>query len=164
MHIHRFVLLFSAGLFIMFCTALHAQQKAMSFTDAAAAGIRVSELDSVYTSAVHTDKSKAVFRSKKMQRKMAAAYTGMLTDLGQFLHKNGFRWEKQTRCFNRIYFSPEGKIEYFLFDFGGKPEDRPSAEKQAEFTGLLRLFIQDFRLPLSAPVKFAQCSPVVYNP
>lgn len=151
-------------LFILFCNAMQAQQKAMSFTDAVTQGIWVSELDSVYASALHTDRSKAVFRTKKMQRKMLAAYTGMLSELGQFLHKNGFRWEKQTRCFNRVYFSPEGKIEYFLFDFGGKPEDRPSVEKQAEFTVLLRLFIQDYRLPLSAPVKFAQCSPVVYMP
>ena len=63
----------------------------------------------------------------------------MLQDLGVFLKSNNFTWEKLTRCFNRIYFSPDGAIDYFLFDF---PPGQIEPEKEKEFEHLLNVFIK----------------------
>jgi len=155
----------SLALVLCFFTILHAvlnaQPVAISFSDAGKEGIIPTQLDSIYQSAIHTKKSKAVFKSHKQQQQLIDAYTGMLNALGQFLKENDFRWESPARCFNRVYFSAEGKVDYFLFDFGRTALPK---EKETEFTRLLNIFIQDYRLPVKAACKFAQCSPVIYTP
>jgi len=92
------------------------------------------------------------------------AYIQLLQDLGQFLSDQRFTWKKATRCFNRIYFSPDGSIDYFLFNFLGKAEDKPDEVTEKEFQNLLNLFIANYQFPLTAKVKFAQCSPTTYLP
>jgi hypothetical protein len=44
-----------------------------------------------------------------------------------------------------------------------KPEDLISKENQERFEILLNQFIQDYKIPLTANTKFAQCSPVIYT-
>lgn len=84
----------------------------------------------------------------------------MLTDLAVFLKENEFRWEKKSRCFNRIYLSTEGKIEYFLYNFRA---GEISSEKEQKFKELLGQFIESYQFPLSSSAKFSQCSPVSYQ-
>lgn len=95
---------------------------------------------------------------------MHQEYVNLIFGLNAFLSENNFEWEKPTRCFNRIYSSSDSTIDYFLYNFTGGDQDKPSAEMQAEFKRLLNLFIQDYKISLSADVKFAQCSPVTYMP
>ncbi|MBI3501608.1 MAG: hypothetical protein HY063_07425 [Bacteroidetes bacterium] len=96
---------------------------------------------------------------------MQKEYIQLLQGFGKFLSTNNFTWDKPTRCFNRIYFNSDGTIDYFLFNFLGKTaEDKPSEEKQKEFQRLLNLFIKDYKFPLTAKIKFAQCSPTTYMP
>lgn len=139
-------------------------QLGFSFKDAGKHGISIGQLDSTYQSAIHTDISQAVFKTDEEQNSMAEAYGKLLNDLGQFLSKNKFRWQKPTRCFNRIYFNADGGVDYFLFNFIGKDEDKPSMEIQLEFERLLNLFIKDHKIAMTATKPFAQCSPVTYNP
>lgn len=154
------LLLFS----LVFTLQLSAQHLGMSFSDAQKQGVRVSHLDSMYQSALHADTSLAVFKTDSAQEAMTNAYVKLLQDFGKFLAQNNFAWEKPTRCFNRIYFNSDGTIDYFLYDFKGNPEELPSAEKQKEFNRLLNLFIKDYRIAVTAKVKFAQCSPTTYMP
>lgn len=150
--------------FIIFVTSTSFPQKAYSIEESNQYGISFDELNSIYKDAMNIDSSKAVFKTEREQNIMYQAYINLLQDLGKFLTKNNFKWDKPTRCFNRIYFNTEGKIDYFLFSFTGKDEDKPSQDKQKEFERLLNLFIQDYKIPLTAEIKFAQCSPVVYMP
>jgi len=133
-------------------------QKAMTFEDAEKNGIRISQLDSIYPSGLHADSTKAVFWDK--QDEFIKAYQKTLQDLGAYLKANNFSWDKQTRCFNRIYFSKDGTIDYFLFNFS---KDAITPEREKQFAVLLNKFVKDYRFPLSATTGFAQCSPVRYS-
>jgi len=136
----------------------------MTFQEAAKLGISIDKLDSSYKSAVHVDTSLAVFKTDSAQEKMHEAYVKLLQDFGKFLSEHNFKWDKPTRCFNRIYFSPGGTIDYFLYNFLGKPEDKLPEEKQKKFNTILNRFINDYKLAVTANVKFAQCSPATYMP
>lgn len=141
-----------------------AQQLGLTFDEAEKQGISISYLDSIYPSAVHSDTSLAVFKTESEQQKMYEAYVKMLQDFGNFLSENNFKWDKPTRCFNRIYFNNNGSINYFLFNFLGKDDVKPTAEKQKEFKRLLNLFIKNYSIQITANTKFAQCSPTTYMP
>ncbi len=142
--------------FITFCTTLSAQ-RAMTIAEAESNGLAMSHLDSLYASALQSDSTKAVFGIR--QTEFQDAYIQLLNDLGSFLNKNKFKWEKPIKCFNRIYFSPEGRIDYFLFKFR---QGDLTAEKEKTFSDLLTLFIKDYQFSVQAERRFAQCSPVKY--
>jgi len=140
------------------------QHLGLTFQNAEKQGISIKHLDSIYISAVHTDTSLAVFKTETEQEAMQQAYIKLLQDFGKFLSENNFKWEKPTRCFNRIYFSADGTIDYFMFNFLGKPEDKPAENIEKEFQKLLNVFILDYKFSLTAKTKFAQCSPTTYMP
>ena len=138
-------------------SALHAQ-KGFRHDDAVNQGIRISELDSIYKSAIHTDPKLAVFTD---QEAVSKAYVQLLTDLGKFLASKNFEWERTVSGFNRVYFDKDGSIDYFVYSFRG---DVLSPYQVSQFDQLLNEFIKNYRFPLQADVKFAQCSPVTYTP
>jgi hemerythrin superfamily protein len=146
-------------------TLSYSQQLGMTFQEAENAGIRISYLDSTFKSAVHVDTSQAVFKTDAEQELMINAYIKLLQDFGKHLNQNKFYWDKPTRCFNRIYFNPDGTIEYFLFNFIGKTAgERPTIEQQEVFKKLLNDFIKDYKINMKANTKYAQCSPTTYMP
>lgn len=157
-------ILFSVILLFNSHSQTFGQNLALTFQEAQDRNILIKDLDSIYRSAIHADTSLAVFKTEKEQEEMITAYTTLLQDLGKFLSSRDFKWTRPTRCFNRIYFNSDGTIDYFLFNFSGKAEDRPSPEIQKEFTTLLHLFIRDYQLPITTETKYAQCSPTVYMP
>ena len=157
------IILFSL-LLLPVTTRLSSQPLAITFQEAESKGIYIRVLDSLYLSAVHVDSTLAVFKTPEEQSRVHAEYVRLLQSLGDFLSANNFEWEKPAACFNRIYFSPGGNIDYYVFNFRGKPEDKPSPEKEKEFTRLVNLFIQDFKIDLRAHRKFAQCSPTTFMP
>lgn len=136
-----------------------AQKLAASFQEATEdAGLKLEQLDKEFQPAVHANPELAVFKGQ--EEEFIDAYKSMLTDLAVFLKKNEFRWEKKSRCFNRIYLSAEGKIEYFLYDFRA---GEISSEKEQQFKELLGKFIESYQFPLPASARFSQCSPVAYQ-
>ncbi len=143
-----------------------AQQKVFSIEDARNKGLSIEELDKKYTSAVHSDTTKAVFKSAEKQAKLQESYVKLLTDFNHFLAKNNFKWKNKTRCFQRIYFAPNGTIDYFIYNFNLKnalPDTIPTEKEQEEFNRLLSLFVKDYVFDLHAAVPFAQCSPTSYQ-
>lgn len=136
------------------------QHVGISFQEAQKKNIKIEDIEKKYKNAVDTPPAESVFKVEELQ----PAYQGLLQDLGKFLSKSNFKWEKKTKCFQRIYFNNDGTIDYFIFNFIGNPEDQPSVEKQAEFGKLVNQFVQDYKFSLSANVKFAQCSPTTYMP
>ena len=159
--------LFLSTILFVACFQTFGQHLALTFQDAAKQGINMQNLDGIYKSAVHIDTSQAVFKTDQEQQAMYEAYTKLLQDFGKFLTTNNFKWDKPTKCFNKIYFDSDGTIDYFLYNFltkDVKPEDQLSQDKQAEFNRLLNLFIKDYKISLTAKTKFAQCSPSTYMP
>lgn len=153
-------------LILLFFNNLHSQSKVFSVEEAQKIGINIEKLDLEYKSAVHIDSTKAVFRTEAQQQKLQESYIKLLQDFGSFLNKNNFKWESKTKCFQRIYFAPNGKIDYFIYNFKLKnvlPENLISEEKQKEFEHLLKLFVKDYTFFTSANEKFAQCSPTSYQ-
>ena len=132
-------------------------QKAMTFNEAKEINIRISHLDSIYLSGIHSDTSLAVFKTN--QDEYIAAYQKLLQDLGKYLKVNHFLWDKPAKAFVRIYFDKNGKIDYFLYSF--RP-DQLTEEQEKRFGELLSEFIVDYRFSLTATTGFAQCSPVTY--
>ncbi len=147
--------------FILLLTPLFscAQKIATTFQKATKnKGIRIEQLDSTYQSALNDDSTKAVFVGQ--EKEFYEGYVSMLQALGKHLTANNFKWDKATRCFNRIYFNKDGEIDYFLFNFyPGQIEP----DKEKEFEKLVNTFVQTYTFPLPADKKFAQCSPVTYQ-
>lgn len=146
------------------CLQIFGQHSGLTFQEAEKQGISIKHLDSIYTSALHNNISLAVFKTETEQKAMQQAYAKLLQDFGIFLSENNFKWEKPTRCFNRIYFNSDGSIDYFLFNFMDKTENKPSENVEKEFQRLLTIFISDYKISLTAKTKFAQCSPTTYMP
>ena len=149
------------------CLKTFAQHIGENFDDLSKHGVSIEQLDNKYKDAINVEAFKAVFQSDKEQEALIDAYYKLLEDFGNFLIKNHFVWEKQTRCFNRIYFNRNGTIDYFLYNFtthNTKPEDVLPIAKQIEFKRLLNLFIQHYKIAITAKTNFAQCSPVTYSP
>ncbi|MDH5366792.1 MAG: hypothetical protein OEW67_07385 [Cyclobacteriaceae bacterium] len=143
-------------LFLITCTLSFAQY-GLSFIEAKEKGIKLEFLDSIYESGIHDDKSKMVFVGRETE--YVEAYKLMLMDLATYLSIHDFKWEKTTKCFNKIYFRSNGSIDYFLFNFKSGDID---ATKEQEFIRLLNQFIATYKFSLSSDKKFSQCSPVTY--
>ena len=131
-------------------------QKSMTFKQAEKIGIS-QKLDSLYRGGIDSDSTKSIFKDQKAYIK---SYQQFIFQLGDFLKKNNFKWGKQVRCFNRIYFSNQGTVDYFLYNFN---EGQITPEQESEFGNLVQQFIQQARFGLKTDTKFAQCSPVKYT-
>jgi hypothetical protein len=140
-------------------TATQAQKVVSTFRQAEGTAYAMPKLDAQYKSAIHSDTSQAVFTGEN-EKKLIAAYQQLLLEVGKHLSANNFTWDKPTRCFNRFYFSKDGSIDYYLFNINPQEAD---SQKQAEFQRLMTQYIQSHTLQVKGPVKFSQCSPVVYK-
>lgn len=135
-----------------------AQPLATTFESAEEMGISIQELDSTYQSAVHSVEELGVFNHK--QTEFIGSYTKLHQDLAKHLAKNGFSWPNGIKLFTRVYFAADGSIDYFLLN------PRQSGISDVEnklFFNLLNSFVMDYKIPLTADTKFAQCSPVTYK-
>ena len=150
------------GIFLvcLVCSGIQAQ-KALAFQVLEAqTGLSLAVLQEKYADGMHSEEERGVFPLSEHQA-YNQAYQDLMQSLGDYLKQKGLVWPQTTRCFNRIYFNAEGKIDYFLYQFKA---DCISPELEAQFKQLLSEFIQNYRFPLKAPRAFAQCSPVVYQP
>ncbi len=130
-------------------------QKCMTFRQAQEIGIS-QKLDSLYRGGIDSDSTKSIFKDQKAY---IESYQQFIFQLGGFLKENNFKWGKQVRCFNRIYFSKQGTVDYFLYNF---KEGQITSEQENEFRDLLQKFVEQATFGLKTDTQFAQCSPVKY--
>ena len=136
---------------LMFFYSAGFGQKAMTVKEAREKGYSVSALDKKYEDALNSGSDTALFNDES--KKFMKSWQGMLQDLGSYLQDHDFVWQKQSRCFNKVYFDKDGKIDYYLYNFTPK-----LGEKQAKkFRKLLEGFIKDYQLSVQADKKFTQC-------
>jgi len=139
---------------LLFTSFFGYSQTAMSFEEAKQKGIS-PEVDKVYKGALGDD---GVFKTEEEQQKHIQAYQDFLKGLGVYLESHNFKWDAVTKGFNRIYMRPDGTIDYFLYAFKDLSKD-----KEKKFRKLLGEYIKSHKFGITAPVKFAQCSPVTYS-
>jgi hypothetical protein len=132
-------------------------QTGVTFQNAPNMGIEMKQLDNIYISGVNVDTSKAAFAGQ--ENEFYKAWETMYKELAGFLKENGFKWEQPTRCFNKVYFSSDGSIDYFLYNFRS---GNISEEKAMQFDQLLNQFIKTYKFGMSCKVKFSQCGPILY--
>jgi hypothetical protein len=137
----------------------YCQKKGMSFTEAAKSGNTLQHLDSIYLSGVHVDTTKAAF-SRVRYDSVHLEYISLLRNIGKYLSEKKFKWGNKTQCFNKIYFTESGEIDYFLFNFTPGQID---SSKIIDFENHLNEFIKNYKFPLTTTKKFALCSSVLYD-
>lgn len=135
----------------------------MPFLEAEGKGIFIDSLDLIYESAVNVDSSKAVFKEETDIERAMLAYRDMNKDFGKFLKENNFKWPFAITCFQKVYFNNDGSIDYFIFNFLGEPPYKISAEQEMKFKELLNKFISTYKFPITADMKYTQCSTIVYE-
>jgi hypothetical protein len=89
------------------------QKKGMTFAEPAKNGNTLPHLDSIYLSGVHVDTTKATF-SRVLYDSVHHEYISLLKNLGKYLSEIGFKWGNKTQCFNKIYFTGSGEIDFFF--------------------------------------------------
>ncbi len=141
--------LFFTILFSLTVAHVNAQQ-GITLRDAKTEGIGSNVLDKTYVSALNTVDTTAT--GEKKDEVLFAAWQKLLKDLGAFLKKNDFEFQKDVNCLNKVYFTPEGKITYFLYDVPSLDE-----KQQAEFKRLLNIFIKDYTFGYTTKKQFTQC-------
>lgn len=117
------------------------------------ADITQAELDSIYVKAVLNDTSYET-AYKGREEAFAKAYVKMLKDFEKHLEENDFSWDSTTRCYNKIYFAENGKIDYWFYKFLGEV----SEEKQKRFKMLLEEFMFEYVFTAQPTRNFRQCS------
>lgn len=157
----RFHLLYSVLIIASF--SCNENQKGLTIQEAERNGILFDSLNIIYKSAVSVDTSRAVFKVDADIEKAHIAYQNLLNDFGKFLTKNNFKWPFSTTCFQKVYFSKDGTIDYFLFNFLGEPPYEVTVDQELKFKNLLNEFIKGYSYPVTANMKYSQCGTVVYG-
>ena len=95
--------------------------------------------------------------------KTSTAYQNLFDEFGKFLKEKNFKWPFAASCFQKVYLSEDGKIDYFLFNFLGEPPYEVTADQEMKFKRLLNEFIKVYKFPITASTKHSQCGTVVYG-
>ncbi|HXB13934.1 MAG TPA: hypothetical protein VNZ45_18235, partial [Bacteroidia bacterium] len=107
--------------------------------------------------ALNHDSAKAAFAGREQE--FRKAYRQMLGDLGVYLSKNNFFWERETKFFNRVYFNEKGGIDYYIYSF---TKNDVTTQKENDFKRLMNKFIKNYRFSITCNCKFAEYSPVTF--
>ncbi len=119
---------------------------------------QLNDLDTLYQSGVDADSTRAAFGDR--QEEFIQNYNAFYKDLNKYLFAHDFRWEDTTKCFNKLYFHPDGKVDKYLYSFRGSV----SSEKQLLFEELATAFLKDYRFPMMNAIPFRQCGSSTFVP
>lgn len=134
-------------------------QTVLSYTDASSKGLSIDSLDRIYKIAGHADPSLSGFKGDmKAFQEAYDAFTGNLT---AHLVKQGVKVEKEQRVQIRVYFNPEGGIDYLFYQIRSGQFDKKT---ENSFSGWVLSYIRDYRLPMSNPERFSQNRPLFFRP
>lgn len=143
--------------------SLCAQHQALSFEKADELGISRKQLDSLYQSAVNVDSTQAVFNTTESNKSFISNYYQMLKDIGAFLREKGLIWKENVSLFHRVYFAPDGSIDYYLYTFRGDKSTRPPTQDIELYDRLMKEFVAQYNIGKQADKKFVQCGKVTFG-
>lgn len=119
---------------------------------------KLSDLDTLYQSGVDSDSTKAAFGDR--QDEYMKSYSAFYKELNTYLSVHDFTWDDTTKCFNKLYFHPDGKMDKYFYSFRGSVPP----EKQQRFEELATAFLKDYRFPMTNAVPFRQCGGSTFLP
>jgi len=131
----------------------------MTFQDMGKNGLYLEQLDTLYPNATGTGKTDGVFSGRK-EKSFTKAWGAFYTDLMQYFADNGFVWKQPTSCFNKIYFSADGSIAYWFFNFSAK--DSIPDHVQAKYLELITQYSKNHRIKIKGKSNFSQCASVTF--
>lgn len=134
-------------------------QTVLSYSDASAKGLSIDSLDRIYKIAGHADPALSGFKGDmKAFQEAYDQFTGKLT---AHLVKQGVTVEKEQRVQIRVYFNPEGGIDYVFYQIR---KGQFSEKVEKEFSGWVMSYVKDYRLPMTNPERFSQNRPLFFRP
>ncbi len=138
-------------------------QKCYPFWDPPESEPSVQELEEKYSGSDSTSEGEFLKPSIPRMSGIDTAYRGFVQDLGPYLQDRGFEWKSKTRYFQRIYFEPNGRASYYLYEFRND-EQAPTGERRELFERLVEEFLSSHKLGVEAEGRFAVCAPVILKP
>lgn len=145
--IHVFCLLSSSFIFGQTC---------ITFQEMEEHGLSINKLDSLYQNAIHADTVQGPFTGR--QQNFAAAWLQFYEGLFKHFTDNGLEWGEPTFCFNKIYFTKTGQIDYWFYNFG-KTDNIP-IDKQKAYLALITEYSKTHNIEITAQTPFSQCASV----
>lgn len=152
--------LFTLLLLLAASTVGFSQAEVMSFEAAKTADISFTELDGQYKSAYARGKrNKGESAFPEMRDSLMQAYEQMLTELSLYLGEKRFEWGGSKRAFLRLYFNPEGELDYFFYQF----REPLNGEKSEDLEKLVEKFSKKYVFPMQAepPTPFFIFGPAI---
>jgi len=148
----------AAVLFIS--VTIYGQGKIFSVEELVWHGLTMDHLDSIYKNGLPvSDPNHQVFSQNYYDNVVEKARIALLQKMGDYFKKNGLKWQSSVNCWNRMYFNLNGSIDYFVYHFIGKVDEK----KENEFKKLLNIFFKENKLTVGAPEKFSLCGKVTWT-
>ena len=116
------------------------------------------ELDSIYPNLLDPRNV-----SENEMEEVRASWVNLHQHMQTFLAENNFDWgvnDSLISIVNRIYFSPDGEIEYYLF---GIQNENVAEEKKNAYKKILESFSAKKEINLERRRRFAQCGKIYYK-
>jgi hypothetical protein len=133
-------------------------QKGMTFKEAENMGISFDSLELEYKTLHSLGKSDTL-----LIEKAGKAYYNFFNAFNTYLTNKNLKWPFEVKCFHKMYFSPDGSFNYFLFNFLNEPPYKVSPEQETKFKILLNEFIDNYKFPITTDVKYSQCGSIIYG-
>lgn len=82
----------------------------------------------------------------------------LMTELNSFIKSKNLNWTNDVVCYNRVYFSKEGKIEGYLYDISGISESEKS-----KFDSCLKEFVMTHGVTIPATMAYWQYGNITFK-
>lgn len=151
----KFILLLS----LLALSSILTAQTVLSYSGASSKGLSIDSLDRIYKIAGHADPAMSGFKGD--MKAFQEAYDTFTNDLTVHLVKKGVKVEKEQRVQIRVYFNPEGGIDYLFYQIRTGQFD---TKIENSFSDWVLAYIKDYRLPMTNPERFSQNRPLFFRP
>lgn len=141
----------SLGVFVLLTVCLSAQTTAFPVSNMASQGLLIESLYQQYPKAI-TEQNEDVPVFAGSEDVCYTAYVKFITEFALYLKDQRFRWGRATKCYNQIFFSEDGQVDYFIYEF---PKGSISLEKQSEYQRLLNQFLHSFCFKVTGNQSFS---------
>ena len=149
-------------LFFLFLCSIssYSQDKVLDVKELAKHSFSMQHLDSIYKNGLPVDDSiHPVFTQIYFDSVVDKAWNNLLQNMGKYFSKNGLKWDNPTKCWNRMYFSSTGDVDYFVYHFISPVDEK----KEIEFKKVLNSFLKENKMPVAASRKFSLCRGVTWT-
>jgi hypothetical protein len=134
-------------------------QICLTFEEVDSAGISFTEFDSLYVKAFVMDTTvQSAFKGR--EKDFLSEYYSLTQEFTTFLNQNEFYWNNTTKTFSKMYFSKDGKMEYWFLKI---KDPEMSEERTKQLKNLAVQFMKKRHIQLPTSQSFQQCGSVTFR-